>query len=51
VAKEGPPQAARPLYIPGACNYHLCRCLDWPKEDLPNEQIIHIEYTPGWTRR
>ncbi|WP_312866416.1 hypothetical protein [Streptomyces boluensis] len=53
VTKYGPPEAATHLYIPGACNYHVCRPLyDWgldtPK--MRNWEQLHVEFSPSWAR-
>jgi hypothetical protein len=50
VAQEGPPAAAGPTYIPGSCNYHVCRQLYWPNLDVREGQDIHIEYCPSWAK-
>lgn len=53
VTKHGPPEAATELYIPGACNYHVCRPIyDWgldtPK--MRNWEQLHVEFCPQWAR-
>ncbi|MFF0725584.1 hypothetical protein [Streptomyces sp. NPDC004134] len=54
VTKYGPPEAAGTrLYIPGACNYHVCRPVyDWdldPRNCRDWEQL-HVEFCPRWAR-
>ncbi|MEV0373908.1 hypothetical protein AB0I10_29570 [Streptomyces sp. NPDC050636] len=51
VTKEGPPAAATELYIPGGCNYHVCRSLyDWPDVTTHDWEPFHVEFSPSWTR-
>ncbi|KRV46653.1 hypothetical protein AQ490_12345 [Wenjunlia vitaminophila] len=50
VTREGPPAAATRLYIPGSCNYHVCRLLHaWEDLDHGREQF-HVEFCPTWAR-
>ncbi|MFF2654272.1 hypothetical protein [Streptomyces sp. NPDC058045] len=53
VTKYGPPKAATNLYIPGSCNYHVCRSMyDWnfdpPK--LRDWEQLYVEFCPQWSR-
>ncbi|MDA2809859.1 hypothetical protein O4J56_04340 [Nocardiopsis sp. RSe5-2] len=52
VAKDGPPHAATRHYIPGACNYHVCRPIyDWDADDRWRHwEVLHVEYCPQWAR-
>ncbi len=51
VAEEGPPAAAGDsIYLPGGCNYHVCRNFYWPHLDYRGNQEIYVEYCPRWTR-
>ncbi|MFF4949932.1 hypothetical protein [Streptomyces chattanoogensis] len=51
VTRDGPPKAATGLYLPGGCNYHICRCVyDWTDRGGRGWQPLHVEYTPSWTR-
>lgn len=53
VTKYGPPAAATGLYIPGGCNYHVCRPVyDWDldPQDIREWEQLHVEFCPRWTR-
>ncbi|MFJ9817441.1 hypothetical protein ACIRU3_19660 [Streptomyces sp. NPDC101151] len=51
VAKDGPPHAATRHHIPGACNYHVCRCMyDWDELSTYNWEQLHVEFCPPWAR-
>jgi hypothetical protein len=53
VTKYGPPEAATGLYIPGACNYHVCRPIyDWDLDSLKMRhwEQLHVEFCPRWAR-
>jgi hypothetical protein len=52
VTKDGPPDhAATKLYVPGACNYHVCRNLyDWPDREEDDWDQFHVEFSPRWAR-
>ena len=53
VTKYGPPEAATKLYIPGACNYHVCRPIyDWGLDtpQMRNWEQLHVEFCPQWAR-
>ncbi|WBB58908.1 hypothetical protein O7599_25300 [Streptomyces sp. WMMC500] len=53
VTKYGPPEAATGLYIPGACNYHVCRPVhDWGLDtrNMRDWEQLHVEFCPRWAR-
>ncbi|MEU9114294.1 hypothetical protein AB0D04_21535 [Streptomyces sp. NPDC048483] len=52
VTRDGPPEAATKLYIPGpGCNYHVCRCVfDWDTPDGRGWEPLHAQFTPAWAR-
>ncbi|MFE7455844.1 hypothetical protein [Streptomyces sp. NPDC057554] len=53
VTKHGPPAAATGLYLPGGCNYHVCRSIyDWDSgpRDLSGWEQLHVEFCPSWAR-
>ncbi|MCF6474239.1 hypothetical protein FAF44_38545 [Nonomuraea sp. MG754425] len=51
VTKDGPPHAATKHYIPGACNYHVCRSLyDWSDLEEHGWEQFHVEFCPRWAR-
>ncbi|WP_433515070.1 hypothetical protein ACQP2T_05370 [Nonomuraea sp. CA-143628] len=51
VTKDGPPHAATKLYVPGACNYHVCRSLySWPDLEEHGWDQLHVEFCPRWVR-
>ncbi|WP_234380251.1 hypothetical protein [Streptomyces sp. CMB-StM0423] len=53
VTKYGPPEAATRLYIPGACNYHVCRPVyDWDLDprNIREWEQLHVEFCPRWAR-
>ncbi|SEH00956.1 hypothetical protein SAMN05444920_118145 [Nonomuraea solani] len=50
VTRDGPPHAATKHYLPGACNYHVCRSLyDWPELEEHDWDQVHVEFCPRWT--
>ncbi|MFG1686093.1 hypothetical protein ACGFNP_38435 [Nonomuraea sp. NPDC049269] len=51
ISKDGPPHAATEYYVPGACNYHVCRCLyDLPDLEEHDWDQFHVEFCPRWAR-
>lgn len=52
VTKDGPPHhAATKLYVPGACNYHVCRNLcDRPDLEEHDWDQFHVEFCPQWAK-
>ncbi|MBA0054194.1 hypothetical protein E0L36_26075 [Streptomyces sp. AJS327] len=52
VTRDGPPYVATRHYIPGGCNYHVCRCLYHFEEIGPDSdwEQFHVEYCPSWSR-
>ncbi|WP_326692408.1 hypothetical protein OIE63_38305 [Streptomyces sp. NBC_01795] len=51
VTKDGPPEAATGLYIPGSCNYHVCRSIyDWETPNMRDWEQLHVEFCPQWAR-
>ncbi|MFG3532704.1 hypothetical protein ACGF8B_39235 [Streptomyces sp. NPDC047917] len=51
VVKEGPPAAATRVYIPGGCNYHVCRSIyHWSDLDAHDWEQLHVEFCPPWSR-
>ncbi|TJZ57103.1 hypothetical protein FCH28_06460 [Streptomyces piniterrae] len=51
VTKEGPPAAATRLYLPGGCNYHVCRGLYyWSDVHAHEVEQFHVEFSPPWTK-
>jgi hypothetical protein len=51
VTKDGPPHAATKHYIPGSCNYHVCRDLyDCPDLEEHDWDQFHVEFCPQWAR-
>ncbi|MEU6039619.1 hypothetical protein ABZ801_29865 [Actinomadura sp. NPDC047616] len=51
VTTDGPPRAATELYLPGGCNYHVCRSFyDWPDLVEHGWDQFHVEFSPRWAR-
>ncbi|NUU21663.1 MAG: hypothetical protein HOV68_09140 [Streptomycetaceae bacterium] len=51
LAAQGPRVAARHrIYLPGGCNYHVCRCLYAWGDLRPDREQIHVEFQPRWAR-
>ncbi|MEW1841936.1 hypothetical protein AB0392_28675 [Nonomuraea angiospora] len=51
VSKDGPPHAVMEHYVPGACNYHVCRSLyEWPDLEEHDWDQFHVEFCPQWAR-